>query len=278
MKPAPPVTKRRTQTSVPTASSSEAALLRTELDQLRLELDEHVRLNAVLSDSAEQFIGALAHDVKNPLAAIKINVQGLKRNLERGSGLDPGQIAERLTRIEEAINQALEQLALARVRVSATTAFHKQPRRQPLDLVSLVREMVARLQKEAGQQRLRLACKCPTLVGAWDEVHLRQALGAILDNALKFSGPDGKTVITVRRTGDEAEVSVADLGIGIPERDLAHVCERFYRAENVLGRYKGSGLGLFEAQAAIAGHKGGLAIVSREHHGSTFTVRLPLHD
>lgn len=264
--------------SVPSANSAEVARLGMELEQLQEELAEQLRLNAILGDAAEQFVGAFAHDVKNPLAAIKINVQSLKRGLERGDDLKPAHLSERLSRIDEAVNQALEQLAAARARVGSDGAQRKSRRREAVDLVGVVRDLVKRVRGEAGQHRLRLSCQCASLVGTWDEARLREALGALVDNALKFSGPHGKVTITVCRNGEEAEVSVVDRGIGIPERDLPHVFGRFYRAENVLGRYKGSGLGLFEARAAIAGHSGGLTIESREHHGSTFTVRLPLSE
>jgi signal transduction histidine kinase len=182
----PDVTADQPQTQ---AASADVAQLRAELDQLRAELDEHLRLNAILGDAAEQFVGALAHDLKNPLAAIKISVQALKRGLDHGANLEPDHLAERLTRIEKAVNQALEQLAAARARVSSKTAPRKLPRRQPVDLVGLVRDLVRRLRGEAGQHRLRLNSECSALVGAWDEAHLRQALEALVDNALKFSRP-----------------------------------------------------------------------------------------
>ncbi|HVA23185.1 MAG TPA: HAMP domain-containing sensor histidine kinase [Chloroflexota bacterium] len=264
--------------SATAADSANVAQLRLELDQLRAQLDERGRLNAILGEAAEQFVGAIVHDVKNPLAAIKISVQGLKRGLDRGLDLGPDQLTERLTRIEDAVNQALQQLALARERVISATAPRKPLKREAVDLVGLVRDLAKRLRREAGQHRLRLNCQSAALVGVWDEAHLRQALEALVDNALKFSSPGGRTTITVRRDGDAAEIRVSDSGIGIPERDLPHVCERFYRAENVLGRYKGAGIGLAQAMAAISGHDGQLSITSREHRGSTFTVRLPLRD
>jgi signal transduction histidine kinase len=258
------------------ASSEDLDQLRLELNQLRQELDEHLRLNAILGEAVEQFVGALVHDIRNPLAAIKISVQGLKRGLERDASLPPDHLAERLLRIEDAVNQALTHLTTARAKINAKTAPRKRPRREPLDLVSLVRDVMKPVQSEAGHHRMQLDTNCPVLVGSWDGTLLRQALTALVDNALKFSAPDGRATVTVRRASDTAEVAVADSGIGIPERDIPHVCERFYRAENVLGRYKGAGLGLFEAQIAIAAHHGQLSIESQEQAGSTFTVRLPL--
>ena len=248
----------------------------TELDSLRRELEAQQRLIGIISDSVSQFVAELAHDLKNPLAAVRINIQGLKRSLERGEPPAADHLLERLTRIEWAVNQALDQLATARARIDADSAPAKPIQRSPTDLVGLLREVVERLSCLAGQERLRLAATCDELIGAWDAAQLRQALEALLDNALKFSGPNGAAIVTVSRTGDTAEVSIADSGIGIPAADLAHVCERFYRGENVLGQYRGAGIGLFEANMAISSHDGELLIDSVERQGSTVTVRLPL--
>lgn len=249
---------------------------KTQLDDLLRELESQQRLTAIVSNSVSRFVAELAHDLKNPLAAIRINVQGLKRGLERGDAPPAEHLLERLTRIELSVTQALDQLAAARARIDADSAPAKSIRRSPTDLVGLVRDVVERLRALAGQERLCLTSLCDELTGMWDAEQLRQALEALLDNALKFSGPSGAATVTIRRSGPAAEVSIADSGIGIPAVDLAHVCERFYRAENVMGHYKGAGIGLFEAKKAISSHDGELLIESVERQGSTVTVRLPL--
>jgi signal transduction histidine kinase len=250
--------------------------LREELERLQAELDQHVRLNAMLSDAAEQFVGSVAHDVKNPLAAIKVNVQSMKRAIERSAPFEPERWIERLGRIELAVEQTLEHIAAARARVSASASLKPTLKLAPFDLVGLVEEVAGRYRQAAGEGRLALDCRVPALPGTWDRERLAAALHAIVDNALKFSPDDTQVVLDIDQQPGAAVVRCADRGIGIPARDVRHVCERFYRGENVVGRYRGAGLGLFEARATIQAHGGSLELDSAEKAGCTVTIRLPL--
>jgi len=262
----------------PPAAGADAAQLRAQVQQLRQELEEHRRVNAILSDAVEQFTGALAHDLKNPLAAIKVSVQGLKRALGRKATMNPEQLGDRLSRIESAVDQAQEHISAVRARLGSETALRTPLRRDTVDLVAIVRETVNGYRRIAGPRRVHLECALTVLPGCWDEQRVRQVLEALLDNALKFSPDNQPVTVTVERdaTGGLAVVRCRDRGIGIPARDVPHLCERLYRAENVLGRYKGAGMGLFEAHTSIAQHGGELQIESEEGSGSLFTVVLPV--
>ena len=263
------------QTNV-TERSEEVQRLHSEVTRLQSEAEEYQRLNGILADAAEQFIGTLAHDVKNPLAAIKINVQSLKRAAERGAVPEGDALAERLDRIETAVSQTLDVLAAARARLSSSAGARKPLQRVPLDLVELVGSETRSFCEVVGPDRIRLDCRAPRLVGQWDRERLRRAVHELLENAVKFSAGSEQVTVTVDHEDGTAVLKVADEGIGIPSRDLLHVCERFYRAENVLGRHKGAGLGLFETRATVTDHGGTLSVESTEGAGSVFTVRLPI--
>jgi len=261
------------------ADAAQAAILRGELERLQREVDEHVRLNAILADSAEQFISMLAHDLKNPLAAIKVNVQGLKRSIEHGRHTEPEFWIERLGRVEVAVEQTLQYISAARARVSSSAIPRRPLERETIDLVVLAKALVDQCRQMVGQHRIRMECRSRVLVGTWDPARVREALQAVLDNALKFSSDSSPITLKIERdkSGDAAVLLCKDRGIGIPARDVEHVCERFYRGENVVGRYRGAGLGLFDARAAMAANGGSLSVESAEGSGSTITMRLPLH-
>jgi signal transduction histidine kinase len=263
---------------MPGRPAGNAAQLREELDRLRQELDEQRRLNAILTDSAEQFIRVAAHDLKNPLAAIKVNVQALKRAIERMQAMEPAQTVDRLTRIELSVDQAQEAIAAARARLCSGAAAAVTPRRQTLDLVALARGVADEFREKAGRQRVHLQAECRVLVGEWDKEGLVSVVRELLDNALKFSPISSRVILSVAADAHAgaAIVRCQDNGIGIPARDVPHVCERLYRGENVLGCYKGAGLGLYQAQAVVAGHGGWIDIESVEGQGSLFSVVLPL--
>jgi two-component system phosphate regulon sensor histidine kinase PhoR len=106
---------------------------------------------------------------------------------------------------------------------------------------------------------------------------MAQLLGNLISNAVKFTREDGKVEVTLVVEGDEAVLSVADTGIGIPAADQERIFERFFRAEAATRRMiPGSGLGLTISKAIVEAHQGTITVRSDEDHGSTFTVRLPL--
>lgn len=254
-----------------------ATAARADIAQVKNVIAEQLSASDKLEQAVEQFVGDLAHDLKNPLGAVRVNVQALKRSLERGKALQPEQIVERLERVEHSIDQSLQIIAKARTKLDGTTITSSGIRREHLDLVPLVQEQVAYSTAAVGDRRIKFEQLCTQLLGRWDGECVSRVLRELLDNALKFSPPTEHVRVTLRHDGDQnaAELAIADRGIGIPAKDLPHVCERFYRGDNVLGRFKGAGLGLFEANRIAAAHNGALVIDSQEGQGSTFTLRLP---
>jgi signal transduction histidine kinase len=120
----------------------------------------------------------------------------------------------------------------------------------------------------------------PELVGEWDVVRLQRAFSNLLDNAIKYSPRGGEVVIAVEESSQDrsshAKVTVTDQGIGIPEVDLPHVFDRFYRAGNVDRTTTGSGIGLAGVRQIVEQHGGLIEIHSVEGGGTTVTVMLPI--
>jgi two-component system sensor histidine kinase SenX3 len=111
-----------------------------------------------------------------------------------------------------------------------------------------------------------------------DEDLLVTALRNLLENAVAYSPEKTRVVITTRKTPEgHAELSVADQGIGIPERDLERIFERFYRVDPARSRATGgTGLGLAIVKHVMAAHNGKVTVRSVEGAGSTFTLYIPL--
>ena len=104
---------------------------------------------------------------------------------------------------------------------------------------------------------------------------LTQALVALVDNALKYTSPDGHITLSLTVIASEAGIEVRDTGIGIAEEDLPSIFERFYRARQAQTS-RGSGLGLAIVQSIMQDHSGSVEVESVLGKGSTFTLRLPL--
>ena len=108
-----------------------------------------------------------------------------------------------------------------------------------------------------------------------DEVMIRQLLGILLDNAIKYTGENKKIAVKLSRLPSEVKISVEDNGIGIKKEDIVRVFDRFWQAETSRHK-KGLGLGLSLADAIVKLHKGRIFVRSEPGKGSVFEVVLPL--
>jgi len=110
-----------------------------------------------------------------------------------------------------------------------------------------------------------------------DRRQLVAAVYNLLDNAVKYSPSRSVVEVRGRQEADWVEISVKDDGMGIPEADLEHIFERFYRVEGARARHVGgTGLGLAIVRHVASNHAGEVRVESREGEGSTFTLRLPV--
>jgi two-component system, OmpR family, sensor histidine kinase SenX3 len=108
------------------------------------------------------------------------------------------------------------------------------------------------------------------------EAQLVTALGNLIENAVHYSPDRTRVAVVVQRRDDAVEISVTDQGIGIGEKDLERVFERFYRADPARSRATGgTGLGLAIVKHIATNHGGEVRVWSVEGSGSTFTLRLP---
>ncbi|HLZ69646.1 MAG TPA: PAS domain-containing sensor histidine kinase [Dehalococcoidia bacterium] len=228
----------------------------------------------------DEFLAALSHDLRTPLTSIKAFAQMLGRRAGRGDQVPSAAVIDTVNAINEAVSRIAAQLneVLDRSRLHAGRPL--QLERRPTDLVALCRRLIAAQQDEAADCRIALEAEPPGLIGMWDAARLERALGHLLANALKYSTAGSTTLITVGRVDAGGQPSallrVIDHGIGIPERDLPHVIERFFGAGNARDRAPDGGSGLAETWEIVRQHGGDVTIASREGQGTTVTVTLPL--
>lgn len=241
------------------------------------DIDERKRTEA----ERTAFLDALAHDVKNPLAAAKMQSQLLRRRLRQGAS-DPDRLETGLSAIEEAADRATalidELLDAARLREGRALEL----RRTPADVVALAEASVEEVQRTTSEHQIRVEAGVPRLTGEWDGARLARVLGNLLKNAVTYSPQGGEIVVRVQREENDghawAVVAVTDHGIGVPEADLPRLFERFHRGSNVTGRIAGAGIGLAGARQIAEQHGGTISATSVEGAGSTFTLRLPIAD
>ena len=227
----------------------------------------------------EEFVSALAHDLKNPLTTVRGQTQLLRRRLARGEPLEVARLESALEGIDAAavrMTRLLDELGdVMRLRAGQEIDLT----REPTDLVALVRRSIDEQGRTTERHQIRLVTGVDELVGYWDGPRLDRVLGNLLGNAIKYSPNGGGIVVRLAKEGDgggsTAVLSVADRGVGIPAKDLAVIFERFRRATNV-ERIAGTGIGLAGTKRIVELHGGTIEVTSTEGEGSTFTVRLPV--
>ncbi len=224
----------------------------------------------------DDFLSAVAHDVKTPLTVISGTAQLLRRRMH---GDDLTANAPSLDRIMNAVGRMTafidELLELVRRQADPTLEL----RRAPTDLTELVRRVTSELNELWRGQTVNIETD-GEVIGDWDAVRLERAITNVLGNALKYNSANGRVMVRIGTLespqGRVAFCAVTDEGIGIPEADLARIFERFARGANVAGRVAGSGVGLAIVRQIVEQHGGTISVTSTVGRGSTFTIRLPL--
>jgi two-component system sensor histidine kinase BaeS len=150
--------------------------------------------------------------------------------------------------------------------------------RAPLDLAELVSAACTAHRAVAVEQGVALTVEAaaPVWVNA-DPDRLRQVLGNLLSNAVRYTDAGGNVLVRVRSTVAEALLTVKDTGMGMTPYDMARVFDRFWRADPARQRATGgSGLGLTIAHRIVSDHGGRIEVSSQPGRGTEFVVRLPL--
>jgi len=220
----------------------------------------------------DEFLVVASHELKTPLTPLQLQLDGLRRALERAGPMAPGlaarvdAAARQVARLGRLVNELLQGAMLAGGRLALE--------REEFDLGEAAGAMVERLRDEAvrGGCELRLSCEGP-LAGRWDRVRVEQVLANLLSNALKYGA--GRPVdVGIRAIDSAVAISVADRGIGIAPEDAERIFGRFERAVPV-HHYGGLGLGLFVVRRIAEAHGGRVTVSSRPGEGAQFTVVLP---
>jgi heavy metal sensor kinase len=221
----------------------------------------------------KQFSAAMAHEIRTPLAAIRADME-LSLSERRSSDEHRGAAASQLEELDKLTRLLGQLLTLARAEAGELSVAH-----EPLQLAPLCRSVVDALEPVAHAKYITLTCECDDEVEiTGDRGWMERLLLNLVDNALKFTPPGGEVAVSAKREGAAARLVVRDTGIGIPRDALPHVFDRFYRGDSARPpSQEGAGLGLSLVRW-IAEHHGGIVdVASRQGHGSTFTVNLPIN-
>lgn len=259
--------------------------------ELQRQVDELSADNLILKkqlEQKEQYLAMIAHELRNPLAPIMNYAQMIARQASSAPGRPAASQEKRNAALQRntniIISQARRMSRLVNDLLDASRLSSGQFSLvcEPCDIVALTRETVEHLRPVAPYHRLVVEAPDQPVIGAWDGGRLQQALGNLLDNAIKYS--DEGTTITVHiwQAAQQVHVSVHNQGITIPKEDISQLFRPYTRLQAAGGR-QGSGLGLFITKSIIDAHHGELHLESQPgeqnnggNRGTTFSFTLPL--
>ncbi len=250
---------------------------RDELGKLAISFNALLsRLESAFADreralqEQRRFAADASHELRTPLTSIL----GYTRMLRSWGMRDPEIARESIDALEceaERMRTLVDQLLrLARGDESAMAVRH----REDIGVIVLESTDAARA-IAASNHDVRLDLPSEPILGEVDRTLVRQAIGILLDNAMKYTPAGGTITVSLQRAHEMATIEVADTGPGIASRHLSHLFERFYRVEEARTTH-GAGLGLAIARQIAEQHGGSIGVESTVGLGSTFMIRLPL--
>jgi signal transduction histidine kinase len=234
-----------------------------ELDRLARNLNAMLDRIATLMEGIRQVSDNIAHDLRTPLTR-------LRNNAEQALQLDGGEKGCRAA-LEDVIEEAdgLIRIFNALLMIARAESQSSRENFSDLDAAELARDMAELYEPAAEEKGMALRVDAPASAPIRGQRELiGQALANLIDNALKYGGPDvpgasAEATISVRLAGDQVEIAIADRGPGIPAPERSRVLERFVRLEASRTR-PGSGLGLSLAAAVARLHDGVLRVEDNE--------------
>jgi two-component system sensor histidine kinase/response regulator len=247
----------------------------------RLERAQAVQASseAKLDEIKQQIVTALGHEMRTPLTYIRGYTE---LALEDIPSLSPEMLEDFLQSISQGADRltglADDFLTLVRLDTGQAEKEFRQLAEVRRDLGLIVTRTIGQYEPQAAAKGVTLKSLIePNLPPVYlGEPLFADALGRLIDNAIKFSRGEGKAVtVSAREVQGWVEIAVADEGAGIPAEEVGHLFERFRQVNREKMEQQGVGLGLSIAQGVIHLHGGEITVASTPGEGSTFTIRLP---
>jgi signal transduction histidine kinase len=244
------------------------------IEDLRVKAKEVAEAYQKLAEqdlARREFLTTIAHEFRTPLMAATGYLQIIKTGMLKGEGLQSA---------IETIDRNMKEI----ITLTNNILFLQEldlilPEFRETDLGTVIAAAVESQRNHAKRNRvgisLKIAPDLPLLHG--DPTSLERAFIAILENAIKFSPNGGDVIVTVKQSDDTIQITFRDFGVGIAEKDLPYIFDRFYHQEKIGSQlFRGIGLGLSISKEIIKQHRGTITVTSELDNGSQFVIKLPV--
>ncbi|MBD3426815.1 MAG: HAMP domain-containing protein [Candidatus Omnitrophica bacterium] len=221
----------------------------------------------------KDFVANVSHELRTPVS----NIQGYSETLLEGA-LEDKTHAEEFVRIIHAAADRLAKLIEDLLSLSGIESGKVRSELKPCSIYPITRKVLSGLERQAREKNINIEVNIPGDLPEImaDDMRISQVMLNLVDNAIKYSEEGGSVEIRASREEGLVKISVFDNGIGIPERDLPRIFERFYRVDKARSReLGGTGLGLSIVKHIIQDHGGDVWVESTPGKGSTFFFTVP---
>ena len=251
-------------------------IVKDELGRLADTLNQMMERLERSFAALRRFTADASHELKTPLTVLRAGVERVITN--------PAVPPEMLPVIEETLAEInrMTELVEALLTLARADEGRAELHREPVDLRAIVDEVreTGELLAEQGGVTMEVAMPDGAVVLPVDRSRMRELILNLVENAVKYTPRGGSVRLQLGAAGGRVLLSVADTGIGVAPGDLAHIFDRFWRADAArtrTGERSGTGLGLAICKWIAEAHGGSIEVQSRPGRGTTFTVMLPAH-
>jgi signal transduction histidine kinase len=240
-----------------------------ELREMTHRFNEMADAIAAQRQAQTAFLGGVAHDIRNPLASLRLAVDLLAS--DRPLPAEPQLrrtidiLSRQINQLDRMVGDFLDMAKIEAGELELSIADH--------DVRTIVDDTLELLEPTSRSRVIVTMPRAPVILPC-DAVRIGQALTNLVSNAIKYSPPEEPIEITVQHTSDEVTIVIADHGVGISRESREHIFEPFRRGA-ARTSVPGTGLGLYNVQRIVQAHGGRIEVESVPSVGSTFRVRLP---
>ncbi|WP_437678734.1 ATP-binding protein [Sorangium sp. So ce131] len=256
------------------AGSRDVRAAQGGLDELREIAVAFNEMAAALAEQRQKQLGILAsvaHDLRNPLTALKLTVDRLRPDRP----LPPEErLRAMLARVGQEVARC-DRMLTDLMDFARLEGEELELRYEARDARELARDVVELYRPTATAHELSLSLPGEPVPLRCDPLRIEQVLNNLVANAIKYSPDGGAVRVSVTSEGAEVAIAVSDGGVGIAAEDQDHLFQRYGRAPSSSGVASGAGLGLWAARRIAEAHGGRIEVTSAPGNGSTFTLRLP---
>lgn len=224
-------------------------------------------------DEQRRFVSDASHELKTPLAALKslFEVSLRDKNIT---------LSESKKTIKEGIIQTdkLNRLSNSLLELSHFEIKNVQKNFQPISLKKVIQESISQTKSKAASKKIKIINHVTSIKILGDQNKLIELFIIFLDNAIKYSPKNSQIKINSEIKNKYILLNISDRGIGISPKDIPHIFDRFYQADNARTKFKdsGYGLGLSIAKKIVEFHNGKVEVKSKLSSGTTFSIYLPV--